>query len=268
LDLYLGIKINDAWKVCMKTQSQHTFKASATDLYTANESQLYFTGPIFDTTVSAGLIPLATSDALLIANTNISGAQWTFGEKFQTIATIGRLPVATPSWYVSSSDSAPLYRSVQFIYAPFVKTTFLGAYHYISHDGDSKSIAEVGFNTQLSENFGFKTYYAQSDVDNVGDSNKSYLAQLTYKAVKLASVGSYDIFLNRTRLPLYAQIATNMGWCMDKEQNQIGFDYVPAKNMLVTVFYVERTVIDDLSSWGLSAGEKEKGFRAQVEVFF
>lgn len=266
LDLLLGIKINDDCKAYIRTLGKHAVIDSNTDLYTNNTTQIYITSNVYNTTVSMGLIPFETPDNKLIAKTNLSGVQWTFGKAFQTVVTIGRLPKAIPSWYVDSSDSAASYRGIQFRYAPLKNMTFLGAYHDVLYGGDDQGIAELGFNTKLSKDFGLKVFAVQSDVNNVGDDNKAYVTNLTYKVADPMKVGSYDIFLGYTRFPLYTQIATNQGWVLDKEQIKIGFDYILMKNMKLTVFYADQTVLDNYKT--LTAGEKVKCFRTKLTVYF
>ncbi len=129
---------------------------------------------------------------------------------------------------------------------------------------------ELGFDTKFARDFSLTAAYSQS---NASRDNKNYLMTLQYKTANpydAKGVGSYDLWLRYARegergtfAPGNDILANEKGW-------QVGFDYVPAPNCLLTAFYYDRRYINDYSNGtvSLKSGSKDTFYRVQMQYFF
>jgi len=144
--------------------------------------------------------------------------------------------------------------------------TSLSGYNVFTFGGANQSSAsytEAGFDTKFGKNLSLMGTYAKSNIDVTDQDNKGYFAQLTYKAADVKHVGTYDIYANYRKIPVLAQLDSTWDYAKGIKGTQVGFDFVPATNVKVNVFYLTgKNIIDK------NTETDAKIYRAQAEFFF
>lgn len=267
LDLFLNAQINKDWKAVAEIESSKGGN-TGNDGGESNTSKIYVTGPVGGTQLTAGKFGLASSFGFL-DDTDVTGAKVDFGSVVKTSVRVGHLNTDSIS---ASVGDAPTYRGVTFDYTASKATNLNAAYHRVGYTDTAdvnRNIYALGFDTKFAKDFTFAAQYAKS---NANTADKAYYAQVQYKAADSKVQGSYDIFLNYKKAPIGALVSD--GASFDYAENfkgwQLGFDYVPMENAKFTAFYQDGRAVEGGTFDGVNvtAGEKVKAYRAQVEFYF
>jgi hypothetical protein len=214
---------------------------------------------------------------------NYSGGVSSFLGNSASNFPINGLP-ATPGLNVPSGNGAPSYAFGELDLAASKVTNVKVVYHELGNlNGDtfitntnsaypfmfgnatqtSIRYIEAGFDTKLAADWALMGTYSKSNLEVAGQDNNGYLAQITYKAADTKKAGSYDIYTNYRRLPVAAQLDSTWDYAKGVKGWQLGFDYIPATNIKVNVFYLDgKNIIDE------NTATNAKIYRAQAELFF
>jgi hypothetical protein len=259
--------VNDNWNVNARldgTTSLNQDKAGAdgtSDKVTA--TRIYAEGPLMGADAKFGKFGAFDSDHLtnggLIIDTNITGAEFIFGNKLQTKITYGRLDDADTGVFTSSMFDHPLnqasdYGAVQFNYAPTDRLTAAAGYTYLKNDqfktkiglsDDKIGIWNAGFDYKITKDFTLGGEYAGSDakardLDANSDEEKAYSAQITYKGAKSDVAGSYGLWAAYRQIGALASIApTYDGADLGTKGYELGVNYMLDKNIMTKVVYFD-----------------------------
>lgn len=127
---------------------------------------------------------------------------------------------------------------------------------------------ETGFDVKLADNITLIAACAHSDAS---EQNKAYLAKIQYKAANVAVKGSHDMYITYRVIEDNATISANDDFFKGYKGYRAGFDYVPAQNTKLSMYYMRgKRTLDD-SIWnigGIDGNEKLSVVRAQAEYYF
>lgn len=181
--LHVNGVVNDQWTYGAHFEASNSLygdaDASAT-MYNA-----FAQGPVLGATATIGRFDYIPNYGLMV-DTTINGASFAFGNTLKTTVVAGK----DNNTDVFGSTTAT--RNVNVVGANFgygLAKDFnvtAGYYNFKDSNGvnlgttakDSVNVWEIGFDTKLSQDFGFKTAYGKSSADT---KNKAYFAQLNYK---------------------------------------------------------------------------------------
>jgi hypothetical protein len=276
LDLLFGYKVNDNWSIQGESEYQRginksTLNTSLTDQF----EQLYVTGPVGGATVKAGRFSLYSPYGL-IYDDKLTGVEAKFGKVVKVTLDAGKSntveeakDIFTGSLVNSGNNAADI--TAVTVEAPLSPVTNAKvAYYryangtdnnngYIIADGTKINYYTVSLDTKFAKDFTLVGAYSKSDADSA-ESNKSYLAKITYKMANYSVPGSYDVFALYRHSPSAAQFSNTDDWVSDVKGFRVGIDYVLDKNIGLTAWYSDGKYV--------ATGEKTKWYRAEFDFKF
>jgi hypothetical protein len=212
--------------------------------------QLYVTGPIVRATVKIGRHNYNPVYGLVF-DTRIAGWEATFGKTIKTTLSTGK------------TDEDYDFNGVDLAWT-VGKNTNVKAGCQITDTGSVKTkYTSVGFDTKVVGDFLVTAAVAKSDQNT---NNKAYFAQVQYKAANSAVVGSGDIFVSYRKVPKNTVYYTTKDLedrilDIDFKGARVGLDYVPAKNIKFTAWYMTGKDATTNST-------DIKVYRSQLEFYF
>lgn len=257
--LMINGKINNDWSYNARVQNVQKLRTGGNDgdtvINIANVS-----GKVGDATVTVGRYSYLSA---LVLDDQVDGALVSFGNKLKVdLGAFKHDPTSSITTALSENKNDTLYL-LNLGYALTDKTNVRGAYFH--NDDTDRNIYELSLDYQLLKDVKLVGAYAKEDEDK----NDSYYVQLNYKGANRAKSGSYGVYAHYRELNPY----TYMAPVFDQDYltsaigegkgYEIGFNYTPAKNILMTSSYT------DLD--GTTTANKDKNtkyYRAQVEFFF
>ena len=247
LRLFPTAEINNHWHVKARFTARNDLKTDTSG--NLSMTYAYAEGVYGNVTVAAGKLPLySANDEGLVVDDFFSGAQLTWGKKYQAILEAGRWDMSDTALAVVSNKASG-YQSLQFIYNGEKLVAGLGYRHFSSNgfgalagvaaNEDNFHIWSVGANYRFDKNFSLAGAYAQNSAAD--DYAKSGNITLNYKGINRKQAGSWGAYVayrhiaqNASPAATYNTIAfggTNRkGW-------EIGAAYVPFKNVTADVSY-------------------------------
>jgi hypothetical protein len=265
LRLDINAAVNDNWAVKARLDGQTSLNSDKGDANGDDKvtlKRIYAEGPLFGADTKVGKFGAFDSDNLtnggLIIDTDLTGAEFIFGNALKTKVTYGRLDTADIA-AIGHSTSAADYAAIQFGYTAG-KVALGAGYTYLKDNSDTNvfttnygddkvGIWNVGFDYALSKDFTFGGEYAASDADasKVGrdsDEEKAYSAQLTYKGAKSDVAGSYGLWAAYRSIGELATIApTYDGAEAGLKGYELGVNYMLDKNIMTKVVYFDGSEI-------------------------
>ena len=267
LRLDINAAVNDNWAVKARLDGQTSLnndKGDANGDDKVTVKQIYAEGPLFGADTKVGKFGAFDSANLtnggLIIDTDLTGAEFQFGNALKTKVTYGRLDTADIA-AIGSSTSAADFAAVQFGYTAGKVALGAGYTHlkdnangnntgFTNNYGDDKvGIWNVGFDYALNKDFTFGGEYAGSDADakKVGynsDEENAYSVQLTYKGAKSDVAGSYGLWAAYRSIGELATIApTYDGAEAGLKGYELGVNYMLDKNIMTKVVYFDGSEI-------------------------
>ncbi|SEI83383.1 S-layer homology domain-containing protein [Propionispira arboris] len=266
LRLEVNAAVNDNWNVKARLDGQTSLNQdkalNGEDKVTLK--RIYAEGPLFGADTKVGKFGAFDNESLtnggLIIDTDLTGAEFIFGNALKTKVTYGRLDTEDIA-NIGYSTSAADYAAIQFGYTAGKVALGAGYTHlkdnasgnttgFTNNYGDDKvGIWNVGFDYALSKDFTFGGEYASSDADakDVGynsDEEKAYSAQLTYKGAKSDVAGSYGLWAAYRSIGELATIApTYDGAEAGLKGYELGVNYMLDKNIMTKVVYFDGSEI-------------------------
>ena len=186
----------------------------------------------------------------------IQGVQYSFGDNIKT----------TLNWGHTNSDKDnERFQAVDLVVPVNSRTNVRADFQRIGSGSDYSKYYGAGFDTKLGNSFLLQAAASEAKpVNNPGVKSKAYLASLQYKTADISIVHSNDIFVGYTKIPADVAYdrsdADDYNYTDDFKGSQVGIHYVPMKNTLVTVWYMDGKTI--------STSNNTKVYRAQAEFFF
>ena len=272
LTLSPSMQINDNWTG--HANIEHSMSANAgmsssvgdaSETYGENYTKVdaaYVEGEFSNFNVKLGRFDYATeNDGGLVLDSNVTGAQVTFGKDLKATVTLGRHSDDPDHEWLFNKEyggSTQSYAGLELNYAKG-KFNAGAAYHYFgmkdfetfdfgvensdgrSYGAKSLGIWSLGFGYQLGSDFKFSAAYAKNPKGNLSSKlKKSYNIQLDYKGVDPEVKGSYGIYVAYRQTtkasafePTYDTAFDNVnqkGW-------EIGAEYAPFKNVVAAIKY-------------------------------
>jgi len=179
----------------------------------------------------------------------VSGALVSFGNTLKTTFVTGYNNQYIPDTVLASTD----YKAADVVLALTPQTNIKAAYM----KNDSTNYVEGGFDTRLSQDYGFEAAYVKS---TASADNKGYYAKLQYKGAIPFVAKTYDVFVTYHKLEANSIMGNDIPLYADYKGVRYGFHYAPWESTLLTVFYDNAKAI--------STNVKENFFRAQLDIFF
>ena len=261
MDIFYGYKVNDEWSV----KGESEFNRNLRHTYNNSENefkQLYVTGPIGGTTLKAGKFSYTPTYGVVF-DSQVRGAQVSFGNALKTTLTVGKTAVSSDSdsnAYMLGDDLK--YQAIDMTYATSKVTNVKANYQKLTNAADENVKAyEIGFDTQFAKDFNFKAAYAKTSSNQFTDLNKAYLAQVQYKVADINVVGSSDAYVGYRKFQPNATFDTANDYEDNFKGVVVGYEYVPMKNAKFSTFYMSGKTADTFEI-------TKKIYRAQVEFFF
>ena len=264
LRLDINAAVNDNWAVKARLDGQTSLNndkaLNGEDKVTLK--RIYAEGPLFGADAKVGKFGAFDSDNLtnggLIIDTDLTGAEFQFGNALKTKVTYGRLDTADIA-AIGQSTTAADYAAVQFGYNADKLALGAGYTHLKSnadadsdYDFDKIGIWNIGFDYALNKDFTVGGEYAKSDADAKdmnwnSDEEKSYSAQLTYKGAKSDVANSYGLWAAYRSIGKLATIApTYDGAEAGLKGYELGVNYMLDKNIMTKVVYFDgKTITSD-----------------------
>ena len=253
LELDITAHVNESWSVIGVVEGESDLRNNSTADTTL--TKVYAEGKLFG--ASAKLGKFGTFDAEnssnggLIIDTEVSGAEFTFGDKLSTIVTVGRLDSDNYSLIEGAGTSD--YQALQFAYDANDKLTLNAGYYNIKNsdafaDGtktkDKNSIWSAGLDYKVSPTLTLGGLYAASNLkvaaNQNSDAEKAYSVQLTYKGAENENPHSYGIWTAYRQIGELATIAPTYDGASEGQKGfELGVDYMLAKNILAKVVYFD-----------------------------
>ena len=254
--LMVNGKISSDWNYNARFQNVQNLRTGGNDGETviniANVS-----GKVGDATVTVGRYSYLSA---LVLDDQVDGALVSFGNKLKV--DIGAFKHDNTLTALADNKADKLYMA-NLGYAIDKNTSVRGVYFH--NDDSSRDLYELSLDYQLLKNVKFTGAYAKEDINK----NDSYYLKLAYKGANRAKAGSFGAYAHYRELnpdtylaPVFDQdyLSATAG---EGKGYEVGFDYTPAKNILLTSSYT------DLD--GTTTANKDKNtkyLRAQVEFFF
>jgi hypothetical protein len=261
--LEMNAAVNDNWAVKARFDSETDLDNGDSDNNTEIE-RLYAEGPLFGATAKIGKFGAFDSGNLtnggLIIDTEVSGAEFQFGNALKTTVTAGRLDKDDYKYsskvndYVSNDVVGTSdYAAIQFGYAATDKLALAAGYHNVRNsfgfpDGsgsdDTNSIWTAGFDYKFNPNLTFGGLYAGSSLSAPtnydSEEENAYSVQLTYKGAKLNNPGSFGTWVAYRQIGQLASLnSTYDGASYGDKGYEVGVDYMLDKNILAKVVYFD-----------------------------
>lgn len=274
LELDITATVNDEWAVKGVIEAESDLKSDSSAETTL--TQAYAEGKLFGAQAKLGKFGTFDAESLsaggMIIDTEVSGAEFTFGDKLSTILTIGRLNA--DEYSLTENFDASDYQALQFVYQANDKLALDAGYYHIKNSGafidgdsfaDKNGIWSVGADYQIAPELILGGAYAVSSLTSApelsGNSEKAYSVQLTYKGTESEIPHSYGLWAAYRKLGELATIApTYDGADVDQKGFEIGVDYMIAKNILGKVVYFDGEEIN--------SGNDVKKIFGQLEFSF
>ena len=249
-------QINDNWvaKARMDWTSDLSKDTNATTTANTNGSntvdRVYVEGKIFGGDVKLGKLPTFSAQGLVIDD-NISGGEFTFGNKLKTTLTAGRY-----SYDLSAHDITPdlsglgRYAAIQFDYPVNNKLGLTASYNTLKTKdiqskigADAINVWTAGATYKFTDTVSLAGLYAKNTKHNSAPKdaqNKAYNVQLNYKGADAAKQGSFGVYAAYRQLGAAATFApTYDGVGRDQKGYEIGGNYSFYKNIVGSVLYFD-----------------------------
>ncbi len=273
LRLFPTATVNDHWKV--KARLTATTNMSTDESGDFKLTYAFAEGKYIDDklTLKVGKMPLYSNvDDGLILDDFFSGAQFTYGDKFKVLASVGRwsgtkdaLGGHDPANYAAgelSYDDDKLYVGVGYHHlgSDYFRALSEVAPKYYK-DSKSANIWTVGAHYNFDNGFNIHGSYAQNT--KAREFKKSWTAGLSYKGADRKEAGTWGISADyRYVSDLVSFAPTYDTWftLMSKKGVELGVDWAPIKNTYAKLGYF----------WGkeLYTNEKTKTFFGRFSWFF
>jgi hypothetical protein len=266
LRLNMTAAVNDSWAVKARFDSDADLDNDDVDSQDRKTTikRLYAEGPLFGTTAKLGKFGAFDAGNLtnggLIIDTEVSGAEFQFGNALKTTITAARL--ADGNYKFADAVGTNDYAAIQFGYNATDKLALGAGYHHINNSNgfeagaeDVNNIWSLGFDYKFNKNLTLGGLYAGSSVDATGtydsDEENAYSAQLTYKGAKSSAPGSFGTWVAYRQIGKFASIApTYDGASFGEKGTEVGVNYMLDKNILAKVVYFDGEKVtggDDVS---------------------
>ncbi|WP_199883725.1 hypothetical protein [Anaerosinus massiliensis] len=263
----MDAKIDDNMTATLYTEgkaSLDTGDADNSNPEYANVTGLYFSFPYLNSNVDLGRFKEISPGANML-NTSISGMRLKFGEKVKTKVIAGRLKsnifVSKYSKYsVFPADKSPFIYSIQTQYKvnPSLSTNL--SYYNVSYGNNDYNLGELGLGIKLNDYYSINGQVVKSDLELPKDDDTEYKVFLKYRGMERLKPGSWGIYAGKLNIPYSASIDATNNWIMGKKAWRLGFEYVPVKNMTMSLQLDDREVI--------ATGEKQKAVRLEIYQYF
>ncbi|MBP2656504.1 MAG: S-layer y domain protein [Firmicutes bacterium] len=256
IDLNYTYNVGQGWVVKMESEYKRLINdptdGNAPVMNTLAE-QLYSCGPM-----GIGQFIYGRHDFVpgygLTYNDTVSGGQYSFGNRVRT----------TINWGHTNTEAE--IRAVDVAIAAGNKTNIRADYQSIenieTYSGRDKYYG-IGFDAGLGRDIVLKAAVSESDILGATTKEKAYMTQIQYGAADKNVEQSKDFFAGYSKIPKsvgYDERAKSDDYSYDFKGMRVGFDYVPMKNILFTVWYMNGKTISTEADLNI--------YRVQARMYF
>ncbi len=222
----------------------------------------------------------------MVIDDNVSGGQITFGNKIQGTITVGR--------FNTDADNAPgagapsntySYQAIEIYNNREDKITWGIGFHHarnhaqldnvIGNGSRDLNIWDIGLGWSFADNFNLNGSYAwntsveESAAFAPRGSKRAWSVQIDYKGADPSDKGSWGAFVAYRKLGGLAVLApTYDAIGGGQEGGEIGFDYVPAKNIMATFKYFYGKDMQWTDNNQTNSEERATKFFTELNFFF
>ena len=272
-------EVNDHWHVKARLDATGNTKQDTTS--DVSLKRAYAQGDYDKFQVRVGKMQLLSAEGYqapgaLVLDKNFSGAQVKFGGDLQATLQAGRYNndfnvVKTTGKKEDSLGSRATYYGAQLHYDKNNWVAGAGYYHfksdglsgYTENGKNSLDIWGLDLGYHFDKNSFLSAAYAHANKFNVDNKyKKSYQVTYAYKGADAADKGSWGAYLSYRYLGAASVVATTDGAQYLTKGIEVGADYAPFKNVVLTGKYFNGKKIDGGSN------DKVQKLYGQVEFFF
>ncbi|MBP2652288.1 MAG: S-layer protein [Firmicutes bacterium] len=265
-DLVAQYNIGDDWAAVVESEwlrkidNPNTSSDSSTMMATQHEQQYVTSGKHF-------LVGRHSYEAGygLTFYSKVQGLQYTIGDDKANLVL---------NWGHTSdtaiADSAD-FKAAELVVSPTGNTNIRADFQRIQiiNEGYDKYYG-IGFDTKLGD-LTLTAAASKSEVTTTTEKKTASFAQIQYLNADKAVAHSSDFFVAYTKIPndvVCDRDDADETYSSNFKGAKVGFHYVPMKNTLVTVWYMNGKVIDADSTYNVAANDKVSYVRAQAQFFF
>ena len=239
-------QINENWVA--KARIDWASKLQEDSNATNKVDRVYVEGKLFGGDVKLGKLPTYSAQGMIIDD-NVSGGEFTFGNKLKTTMTVAKYKynLATQAERDADVDvdGTGNYAAIQLDYAVNNKLGLTASYNRLKSDDlkayagtDKLSIWTAGGSYKFSDNVSIAGLYAKNTED-LGQ-NKAGNVQLSYKGADAAKQGSFGVYAAYRHLGRAAVLnPTYDGVFTGQKGYEIGGNYAFYKNIVGSVLYFD-----------------------------
>lgn len=198
------VQINDNWTAHSRIQYTADLKTNDENTdSTAKMNRAWVEGDIGAVHTKVGKLPTFSSQGVIMDDT-VSGAELSFGKVVKTTLTAGRYDkdntVGNVAGNVAFNEGD--YSAIQFDYNATKALSLTAGYYRFKdtdtvymYNEDTVNMWGVGGTYKFNDTVALDGYYAHSDLDTGNsDNEKSYNAELRYKAADQVAPGSFGVW--------------------------------------------------------------------------
>lgn len=277
-DLWISARIYDDWRVVTQIEPQIDLETGKFNGdHDVPMNKLYLEGTAYDKVkLRLGKFGAFSSYGRILDN-EVTGAEINFDYTVPTKVTVARVTkhLNDNPWGVEVRRE--MLAGVQSVF-PVNDKVNIGATAVYLRDvkrpdrhADDALFGEVGVDVALNDDWKWMAAYSHSNINDVRDSAGKKVEQggvfteLKFKNADWKERNSYDIFFNLRRVGAMSGISSVNDYSKNVQGAQIGFNYVPWKNLKLNTFYlhgkqVNATVGNDRQDVNVVRGQIEYTF--------
>jgi hypothetical protein len=259
-------QINEDWTAGIRWENERSLNNDTELAGVYNRvTRAYVTGPVAGTKLTVGTFG-EVSGTGLIFDDNLSGAKVEFGNLLKV-----KLLVANADTNVSALNDSTAFKAklseVQMNYDLSKATSAVASYQKWEDKNNTVEAIkawDLGLSTKFATDYSLYGSYGKS---TEAQNNKAYVVGVSYKGADQNKQGSYGMYLNYENMKgnLFGTDNTyNISG--NKKGYVVGFNYVPAKNILFGLRYMDYKTQANANA--ADNDIKGKALRAQAEFFF
>lgn len=278
LELWLSAKLTENWRVTTQLEPQINLEnGKFNGDHDVPMNKLYAEGKVYDKVKTRlGKFGAFSSYGRVLDN-EITGAELFFDYKYPTKIAAARMTkhlndnpwgVEVRREFIASAQTVVPVNDKVNVGATLV---YLNDLKKPDNRTQNAVFGEVGMDVKFNNDWRWMAAYSRSNIDDVRDSAGKKVSpdgvftEVKYKLADIKTRNSYDVFANYRRVGAMSGISSVNDYSKNVQGAQLGFDFVPYKNIKFNAFYLHGKQVN------ATAGNSKQDVnvvRAQVEFFF
>ena len=236
-DLEQIYKINNVWSADLLERATHTFDNSDSDAAVQMRTAAMIGQLGKSEKITLGRFKYEELSGLSIGDTWLSGVDYSFGKTWETNIVLGRT-ADIPGWKKFGKDGDnPFYKAI----TTEGKVGVIGvgaAARQVSLHGNNEYLYEGELDIPVCKNLALQYNAFNSTADNyTGTGAFGYLTKLQFSQIDKKKPGTFDIFVQYSKVPKANDVYSGSSGLMDKKIFRVGGEYVFQKNVWAKLIY-------------------------------